>query len=127
MKNLTLLFVVLFSLSINSSIFAYKYEHLPKEKVFFYDPESKLIFIDFSALEEVPTSLKIIGVDGSAVIYATSDLSSQTMFELNLQKFDKGAYLIAIEQANQPILKQSVDVRKDMLDLSFSSEKRSKR
>lgn len=123
MKKLTSLLIVLFSIAINTSILAHEGNYPSEEKIFFYDPEAKMVFIDFNVLAEAPAYMKIIGADGSAVIYTTIDLSNQTMFELDLQKFDEGHYTIAIEQNNRPILKQSFFVEKDTLGLSSSTEK----
>lgn len=88
-----------------------------EQKAFFYDPDNKLVYIDFMSLKQLPSHIKIMSTDGSYVIYPVDDLSNHTLLELNFNAYEEGNYTVSTMKENTSLTEQKIFVSGE--DLTF--------
>lgn len=104
-----LILILILSLGFFTSMYGQEVSTLD-QKVFFFDPDNKLIYIDFMNLTQLPSHIKIKSTDGSYVIYPVDDLSNHTLLELNFNAYQKGSYTLSTWKENTSLAEQKIFV-----------------
>ena len=130
MKNITLLITTIFSLFFAIATSAQTATVRPsapaletaeqvlnqiQKDIFFFDPESKIVFIDFAGAKETIAKVEVLKDQESLYFDDVQDMSKNTIYEIPMRNYNGQFYTIVLTTNTNKIFRQSVWLQANQL------------
>ena len=110
MKNLTLIFALLFSLTAFAKVPNTATPTIKLGSIFFTNQNDDLLFIDFETISDKIIEVKVLCNHEIVMVEDVAELDQNMIYEIDLSLFQKGHYSIEIETEDHTKIVKEIDI-----------------